>query len=107
MLQFVNQSRTGGTKALQDAIRDELQFITSRVATELSSYVPELNPQTREVAASLIVSTLLENTTNLLSMPDDNDTLREELKERTIDQMNIILQGARNWAADAPSREDK
>lgn len=105
LLQFVNQSRTGGTKALQDAIRDELQFIGSRVATELSTYAPELNPQTREVAASLIVSAMLENTTHLLSIPDDNDTLRDELKQRTIDQINIILAGAKHWAPDNTPRE--
>ncbi len=98
LMQFVNQSRTGGTKALQDAIRDELQFITSRIATELSTYAPDLTPQAREVAASLIVSILLENTTHLLSIPEDNSTLQSELKQRTVEQVTIILTGAKHWA---------
>jgi AcrR family transcriptional regulator len=103
LVQFVNQSRTGGTKALQDAIRDELQFISARIATELSAYMPELDAPSRDLIASLIVSTLMENTTHLLAIPSENEALQDELKQRTLQQIQIILQGAKNPAAKAGS----
>lgn len=99
LVQFVNQSRTGGTEALQSAIRNELQFLSGRVATELSMHLPELNASAREMAANLIVSTLMENTTHLLSLPKDHSALREELKQRTTEQIHVILLGTEAWAA--------
>jgi len=98
MVQFVNQSRTGGTKALQDAIRNELQFLTGRVATELSIHLPKLNAPERDIIASLIVSTLMENTTHLLMLPKENSALQGELKQRTIDQVHVILFGEKSRA---------
>lgn len=107
LLQFINQSRTGGTKALQDAIRNELQFISSRIATELGTYTPKLNSESREIAAGVIVSTLLENTTYLLAIPEDNTALQDELKHRTIKQMHIIVTGATNWSKKGRSGKAK
>jgi AcrR family transcriptional regulator len=98
LVQFVNQSRTGGTKALQDAIRNELQFLSGRIATELSSYLPDLNAQQRDTAASLIVTTLMENTTHLLALSEEKGALQDELKQRTIQQVQIILAGAQQRA---------
>lgn len=100
LVQFVNQSRTGGTKALQDAIRNELQFISGRIATEISTYMPELKPQKRDIVASLIVSTLLENTTHLLSIPQESEALQDELRRRTSKQIHVILLGAAGWATE-------
>ena len=99
LVQFVNQSRTGGTEALQSSIRNELQFLSSRVATELSIHLPELNAAARDLAANLIVSTLMENTTYLLALPKDRSSLREELKQQTTEQIHVILLGTEAWAA--------
>ena len=103
LVQFVNQSRTGGTEALQDAVRNELQFLSGRIATEISAYLPELRPQDRDIVASLIVSTLMENTTHLLAIPNDSTALQDELKQRTIEQINIIMLGAENWQPESRS----
>lgn len=105
LLNFMNQSRTGGTTALQDAIRNELQFVTSRIATELSLVLPAMKSADREVVATLIVAVLLENTTELLAIPDDNTALREESKERTKNQMRVIMSGAGQWKQNA-AKED-
>lgn len=97
LVQFVNQSRTGGTEALQNAIRNELQFLSGRISTELSGYLPEIKSHDRDTVANLVVSVLMENTTHLLAMPVESSALQEELKERTVDQINIILAGAKVW----------
>jgi AcrR family transcriptional regulator len=97
MIEFMNQSRTGGTPALQDAIRNELRFVGSRIATELSLVLPELKSNEREVVASTIITVLLETTTELLSLPEGNEALRQELKEKTRDQMHVIMLGAGKW----------
>lgn len=100
LFQFVNQSRTGGTAALQDAIRNELDFIGNRIATELSAILPEMKAPDREVVASLVVSTLMENTTNLLAIPKENSALQEELRERSVGQMQLIMLGAQRYPED-------
>lgn len=97
LVQFVNQSRTGGTEALQNAVRNELQFLCGRISTELSGYLPEIKSHDRDTVASLIVSVLMENTTHLLSISSESSALQEELKQRTVDQINIILAGAKQW----------
>jgi AcrR family transcriptional regulator len=100
LVQFVNQSRTGGTEALQNAVRNELQFLSGRISMELSGYLPEIKSHDRDTVASLIVSTLMESTTHLLSMSSDSSALQEELKQRTVDQINIILAGAKQWRSE-------
>ena len=102
LFHFMNQSRTGGTPALQDAIRNELRFVGSRIATELSLVLPELKPAGREVVASLIVAVLLENTTELLAIAEANTALQDESMERTRNQMRLIMLGAQHWNSHSP-----
>ena len=99
LLQFVNQSRTGGTPALQNAIRNELEFLSGRIATELSVPLPEMKAQDRDVVGRLIVATLMENTTHLLSIPGESSALQKELMQNTIDQLHIIVLGAKQWTS--------
>lgn len=104
LVEFMNQSRTGGTPALQDAIRNELKFAVSRIATELSLVLPQVKSSDREIVASVIVCVLLENTTDLLALPKDNEALLEELRDRTKTQMRVIMAGAEHWPAISSDR---
>lgn len=104
LFRFMNQARTGGSAILQDAIRNEVQSVTGRVATELSQLLPSLKSADRELVAGLVVTTLLEDTTNLLAIPRNHEALRQELREGTIERMRLIAKGAENWA-DAASAE--
>ena len=97
LFEFMNQSRTGGTPALQSAIRNELRFVSSRIATELSLVVPKMKSADREVVASLIVCVLLETTTEILALPEDSESLLEELTDNVKGQMQVILAGANHW----------
>lgn len=105
LFHFMNQSRTGGTPALQDAIRNELKFVSSRIATELSQVFPGLKSGDREVLASLIVAVLLENTTELLAIAEANTALQDEFTERTRNQMRLIMLGAQKWNSHPPDEE--
>jgi AcrR family transcriptional regulator len=97
LFEFMNQSRTGGTPALQSAIRNELRFVSSRIATELSLVVPKMKSADREVVASLIVCVLLETTTDILTLPEDSGPLLEELTDNVKSQMQVIMAGANHW----------
>ena len=101
LFRFMNQARTGGTPGLQDAIRNEVNSVTGRVATELSQLLPSLKSADREVVAGLIISTLLEDTTSLLAIPKGQEALRDELTERTMQQMALIIRGAEHWSSQA------
>lgn len=97
LFEFMNQSRTGGTPALQEAIRNELKFVSGRIATELTLVLPKMKSVDREIVASVIVSVLLENTTDILALPEGNDALLEELTDKTKNQMTMIMAGAADW----------
>lgn len=97
LFRFMNQARTGGAQGLQDAIRNEVNSVIGRVATELSQLLPSMKSADREAVAGLVVATLLEDTTALLAIPKDHDALRDELKERTVRQMCLIMRGAEHW----------
>lgn len=97
LFEFMNQSRTGGTPALQSAIRNELRFVSSRIATELSLVLPKMKSADREVVASLIVCVLLETTTDVLALAEDSEPLLEELTDNVKSQMQVILAGASHW----------
>lgn len=101
LVEFMNQSRTGGTPALQDAIRNELKFAVSRIATELSLVLPKMKSSDREIVASLILCVLLENTTDVLAIPKENEALLEELRDRTKVQMRVIMAGAEHLQPDS------
>ena len=101
LFRFMNQARTGGTPGLQDAIRNEVNSVIGRVATELSQLLPSLKSADREVVAGLIVSTLLDDTTSLLAIPKGQEALRNELTERTMQQMALIVRGAEHWSSQA------
>ena len=105
LFHFMNQSRTGGTPALQDAIRNELRFVSSRIATELTQVIPDIQAKEREIVATLIVSVLLENTTELLAVPEGNKALLRESLERTKGQMRLIMTGAQHWRDAAPVKK--
>ena len=105
LLQFMNQSRTGGTPALQDAIRNELRFVSSRIATELTQVFPNLQANDREIVATLVVSLLLENTTELLAAAEGNEALLRESLERTKGQMRLIMAGAQHWRVAVPAKK--
>ena len=103
LLQFVNQSRTGGTPALQNAIRNELDYLSSRIATELSVPLPEMESKDRDIVGRLIVATLMENTTHLLSIPGESAARQKELLQITVDQIHVIVLGAEQWASRSES----
>ncbi len=97
LFRFMNQARTGGTQGLQDAIRNEVNAVIGRVATELSQLLPSMKSADREAVAGLVVATLLEDTTALLAIPKGQGALRDELMERTVRQMCLIMRGAEHW----------
>lgn len=98
LFEFLNQSRTGGTPALRAAIRNEIAFFTSRVATEVGRLMPKLKAADRELPASLIVAALLEHIDALLAASGEDgeaDSQVAELRERIAQQIRLILLGAK------------
>jgi hypothetical protein len=42
----------------------------------------------------------MENTTHLLAIPAESSALQDELMERTVDHIDIILMGAKQWKSE-------
>lgn len=98
LFRFMNQARTGGSAVLQDAIRSEVQSVTGRIAMELGQLLPSLRAPDRELVAGLVVTTLLEDTMALLTIPAEHEALRQELMEGTARRARLIARGAENWS---------
>jgi AcrR family transcriptional regulator len=103
LVKFVNQARTGGSPRVRAAIAHELDFFVSRVAGALPDLVPGLRPADRETVAQLLLAVLLESTTELLATSEDDEPRLEELREALAARLRVVMLGAQQLAAPAPS----
>jgi AcrR family transcriptional regulator len=105
LVQFVNQARTGGSPRVRAAIAHELDFFVSRVAGSLPDLVPGLRPADRQTVAELLLAVLLESTTELLAIPEDDEERLAELRQGLSDRLMVVMLGAQAMARPvAPAR---
>lgn len=95
---FALQSRTGGPKAIQSAIRSEFRFFTLELVNDLSTMrlLPGISSQDMEMIAELVVNTVAFGTVDLLDSAISPQR-REEIIEKTEQQMKVIFLGAGQW----------
>ncbi|MFN8169588.1 MAG: TetR family transcriptional regulator [Candidatus Nanopelagicales bacterium] len=105
LVQFVNQARTGGSPRVRAAIAHELDFFVSRVAGSLPDLVPGLRPADRQTVAELLLAVLLESTTELLAIPEDDEERLQEMRQGLADRLMVVMLGAQAMARPvAPAR---
>ncbi|MBO0854789.1 MAG: TetR family transcriptional regulator [Nocardia sp.] len=93
---FLIRERHGGSSALREAIAFEMQLITRELVVDLSR-IPLLDTwptDDLELAADLIVSTVVDHIAEFVSAP-----LRERpaIVERTIGQVRMVALGMASW----------
>lgn len=95
---FALQSRTGGPKAIQTAIRSEFRFFTLELVNDLIAMklLPHINASDMEMIAELVVNTVAFGTVDLLDESISPER-RKEVIDKTEKQMIVVFMGAAHW----------
>jgi AcrR family transcriptional regulator len=96
---FLCQCRTGGTPAIRSAIRNELRFFASELASDIRQ-LPLLTRVDRpdlDMICQLIVATVAETTIDLLDLMVNNPDYHQEYVEQLQKKLRLIWLGAGDW----------
>lgn len=112
---FISSERSGGSRILRLAIRNEVTHFTNEMAQDLRrrGIYPHLPTASLQMVCSMIVMTMFAAATDILDLPPDQALLEAEMSENFVQQLKIILFGATRWNQDLaalsakPGRKDE
>ena len=100
---FVSSERSGGSRILRMAIRNEVTHFTNEMAQDfrrLGAY-KELSTASLQMVCGLIVTTMLAAAPEILDLPPDQPMLEAEMAENFVKQLQVVLLGASLWRENA------
>jgi AcrR family transcriptional regulator len=99
MFLFVSSERSGGSRILRMAIRNEVTHFTNEMAQDfrrLGAY-KDLSTASLQMVCGLIVTTMLAAAPEILDLPPDQPLLEAEMTENFVKQLQVVLLGASMW----------
>ncbi len=96
---FVSSERSGGSRILRMAIRNEVTHFTNEMAQDfrrLGAY-KDLSTASLQMVCGLIVTTMLAAAPEILDLPPDQPMLEAEMTENFVKQLQLVLIGASLW----------
>lgn len=100
---FVSSERSGGSRILRMAIRNEVTHFTNEMAQDfrrLGAY-KDLSTASLQMVCGLIVTTMLAAAPEILDLPPDQPMLEAEMAENFVKQLQVVLLGASLWRENA------
>ena len=100
---FVSSERSGGSRILRMAIRNEVAHFTNEMAQDfrrLGAY-KDLSTASLQMVCGLIVTTMLAAAPEILDLPPDQPMLEAEMAENFVKQLQVVLLGASLWRENA------
>lgn len=96
---FLGRERSGGSKALREAIARELRYFISELATDLRFFAPfkDFPAADLEMIADLVVNTLANLALDILSLPAGQARVEQDIETRAVKQLRLIFLGAAKW----------
>lgn len=96
---FVASERSGGSRVLRLAIRNDVTHFTNEMAQDFRvlGLYKELPTARLQMVCGLIVMTMLAAATDILDLPPDQPMLEQEMTVNFVRQLQIILLGAGHW----------
>lgn len=96
---FVSSERSGGSRILRLAIRNEVTHFTNEMAQDFRSLgvYPEVSTTSLQMFCGLIVMTMLAAATDILDLPPDQPLLESEMLENFVGRLQLVLLGASLW----------
>lgn len=96
---FISSERTGGSRILRMAIRNDVSHFTHEMAQDfrrLGIYA-EMSTASLQMVCGVIVITMLAAAPEILDLPPDQPLLEAEMTENFVRQLRVVLLGARHW----------
>ena len=96
---FVASERSGGSRVLRLAIRNDVTHFTNEMAQDFRALglYQDLPTPRLQMVCGLIVMTMLAAATDILDLPPDQPMLEQEMTENFVRQLQLILLGAGAW----------
>ena len=103
---FISSERSGGSKALRLAVRNEVVHFTSEMAQDFRrlGLYNELPTAVLQMVCGLIVNTMLAAAPEILDLPSGQPMLEAEMADHFIQQLLLLLLGASAWKEPAKRR---
>ena len=96
---FISSERSGGSRILRLAIRNDLTHFTNEMAQDFRALglYPNMSTTSLQMMCSLIVSTMFSVATEILDLPPDQPLLEAEMQHHFVGRVQIVLLGASMW----------
>jgi AcrR family transcriptional regulator len=96
---FVSSERSGGSRILRMAIRNEVSHFTNEMAQDFRrlGVYKDLSTANLQMVCSLIVTTMLAAAPEILDLPPAQPMLEDEMMENFVKQLQLVLLGASFW----------
>lgn len=96
---FLTQEMSGGSPAVRQAIRAELNFFANELVSDLNRYrlLPHLAKDMLEIAAQLAIQIVVMATVELLDTPKTMTAQRDAIHRRMVRQIQLAFLGASHW----------
>jgi AcrR family transcriptional regulator len=96
---FISSERSGGSKILRLAIRNDVSHFTNEMAQDFRrlGVYPDMPTSSLQMVCGLIVTTMLAAAPEILDLPPDQPLLEAEMTENFVHQLQVVLLGARCW----------
>ncbi len=96
---FVSSERSGGSRILRMAIRNEVNHFTSEMAQDFRRLGPyaDMSTASLQMICGLIVTTMLAAAPEILDLPPEQPLLEREMTENFVKQLQVVLLGASLW----------
>ena len=96
---FVSSERSGGSRILRMAIRNEVAHFTNEMAQDFRrlGVYKDMSTASLQMVCGLIVTTMLAAAPEVLDLPPDQPMLEAEMTENFVKQLQLVLIGASVW----------
>jgi AcrR family transcriptional regulator len=96
---FISGERSGGSRILRLAIRNDVNHFTNEMAQDFRSLglYPNMSTPSLQMMCSLIVTTMFSVATEILDLPPDQPLLESEMQHNFVGRVQIVLLGASMW----------
>lgn len=96
---FVSSERSGGSRILRLAIRNEVTHFTNEMAQDFRNLgvYKDMSTASLQMVCGLIVTTMLAAAPEILDLPPEQPMLEGEMIETFVKQLQVVLLGASLW----------
>jgi len=96
---FISSERSGGSRILRLAIRNDVAHFTHEMAQDLRlmGIYKDLSTASLQMICGLIVNTMLAVAPEMLDLPPEQPLLDAEMTENFVQQLQVVLLGASLW----------